>query len=338
MREDASSAGALLRAALACGAALAACTAAALAGAGVDDPAKTIGPGKGTGCGECHGNELLAWQTSAHARGFEELHRSARAKEIAEKLGVKRVKRGAACADCHYTLALQDKGPEPVAGISCESCHGPGKDWAKVHSNKDDPQRLAKAEELGMVRPHRVYELAARCFACHTVPDERVVNVGGHAAGGDIELVSWSQGEVRHGFLRGQGKTNAEAGAELRRRLYVVGRLVEIEMGLRALGKATTDGPYAKAAAARIEAARGHAGAIAGALGDGPAGAPVRDALAALDGLELTPGNAHALAAAAGKVEAAARRFSGEQDGSKLGALDALIPGPEALKGKVWQP
>src|SRR5437870_2149183 len=107
---------------------------AALAATGSLDPAKTVGPFKGAGCGECHGNELLSWQASGHARAFDELHRSPKAKEIAERLGVKRVKRDPACASCHYTVQQQEKGPEPIAGVSCESCHDAGLDWVKVHS------------------------------------------------------------------------------------------------------------------------------------------------------------------------------------------------------------
>ena len=62
-----------------------------------------------------------------------------------------------------------------------------------------------------MRNPVNVYLLAQSCYRCHTVPDERLVNVGGHHAGSlDFELVSWSQGTVRHNFVRTDGKVNAE--------------------------------------------------------------------------------------------------------------------------------
>ena len=38
------------------------------------------------------------------------------------------------------------------------------------------------------------------------VPEERLVNVGGHTAGSAFELVSWSQGEVRHNLQKSAGK------------------------------------------------------------------------------------------------------------------------------------
>src|SRR5206468_4857753 len=107
-------------------------------------------------------------------------------------------------------------------GISCESCHGAAADWNLAHSNKDDPDRLKKAEKLGMIRPTNFYRVAANCFQCHTVPEEKLVNVGGHKAGSEIELVTWTQGEVRHNLQRSNGKKNEEAPPERRRMLYIV--------------------------------------------------------------------------------------------------------------------
>ena len=61
-----------------------------------------------------------------------------------------------------------------------------------------------------MNNPHNIYLIARQCYDCHTVPNERLVNVGGHLAGSqDFELVAWSQGMVRHNFLRTGGTTNA---------------------------------------------------------------------------------------------------------------------------------
>ncbi len=49
-----------------------------------------------------------------------------------------------------------------------------------------------------MIRLHAIYDLAKTCYGCHVVPQEDLVNKGGHRAGSAFELVSWSQGEVLH--------------------------------------------------------------------------------------------------------------------------------------------
>ena len=57
-------------------------------------------------------------------------------------------------------------------------------------------ERLATIKESGMIRPGDLYRLAANCYQCHIVPNERLVNVGTHQSGSDdFELVSWSLGE-----------------------------------------------------------------------------------------------------------------------------------------------
>jgi hypothetical protein len=67
----------------------------------------------------------------------------------------------------------------------------------------------ATRSAVEMRNPINVYLLAQSCYRCHTVPDEELVNVGGHKAGSlDFEIVAWSQGLVRHNFVRSNGQTN----------------------------------------------------------------------------------------------------------------------------------
>src|SRR4029079_13144230 len=105
-------------------------------------------------------------------------------------------------------------------------------------------KRIADSVAKGMNNPHNIYLIARQCYDCHTVPNEKLVNAGGHQAGSnDFELVSWSQGMVRHNFLRG-GAANATLTAEELRVMYVVGVMTDLEYSLRAVATATEKSPF----------------------------------------------------------------------------------------------
>ena len=107
-----------------------------------------------------------------------------------------------------------------------------------------------------MIRPRLLYDLAKNCYSCHVVPQEKLVNVGGHPAGSPFELVSWSQGEVRHNTWHNKGKDNPVADAGRKRMLYLVGRAVDLETALRAVATATKRKLYAFEMARRADRAR----------------------------------------------------------------------------------
>ena len=204
------------------------------AGPPVRDPAKIIGADQ---CAKCHQPEVQQWMQTPHFATFETLHRLPRAKEIADKLGLQSIKRNDVCTQCHYTKQVEDGRERVVAGVSCESCHGGARDWVALHNDYGGPgvtkaaesaehraKRVADSVAKGMNNPHNIYLIARQCYDCHTVPNEKLVNVGGHLAGSqDFELVAWSQGMVRHNFVRGGGTTNAtlqpgRAARDVRRR------------------------------------------------------------------------------------------------------------------------
>jgi hypothetical protein len=296
------------------------------------DPAKVLGA---ENCAECHAPMVEAWKLTHHYDTFNSMHRRPEAKDISTKLGMRRIKDESLCIKCHYTSQAGDDGkPKAISGISCESCHSAGKDWNKVHSNKDDPDRLAKAEKLGMLRPGNYYHVAANCYSCHTVPEEKLVNEGGHKAGSDFELVSWVGGEVRHNMQKSAGKVNEETPAPRRRMFYVVGRALDLEYGLRGLAKATKDGPYLDSMNARVKAARGHLEEI-----QKVANLPELKAMIdAVNPGDLKAGNEAALTKAADAVSENARQLAAKNDGSSLAAVDALIPGADKVKGKPFKP
>jgi hypothetical protein len=307
-------------------------------GAVASDPAKTVGP---NACAECHKQEVEAWKGSHHFKTFRDMPRNDKGKEIADKMGVRRIKQESLCLNCHFTVQQKDNKEEPVAGISCESCHSAGQDWIKVHSGwsgktektetkAEAEARLKLADSKGMIRPRLLYQLAKNCYSCHVVPQENLVNKGGHKAGSAFELVSWSQGEVRHNTWSSKGKDNVAADAARKRMLYLVGLGVELETGLRAVGKATVRRAYAFEMAKRVDRARKQLAAAAKAAPNVPEIAKMVE-FGHSAGLKLN--NERFLTAAADGVSKLLASITEKYDGSTMAGLDSLIPGPDKFKG-----
>jgi hypothetical protein len=296
------------------------------------DPAKIMG---WESCNDCHAPMVAAWKLTHHFITGTTMHTSAEGKDIAAKMGFRRIKSESVCLKCHYTVQSDDNGGvKVISGISCESCHGAAKDWIKIHSATNDPAHLVNAQKLGMLQPDDFYHVAANCFSCHTVPEEKLVNVGGHKAGSDFELVSWLSGEVRHNLQKSAGKVNAPIPIQRQRMLYVIGRALDLEYGLRGMAKATADGDYAKAMLQRINAAKDRLGEIAKAS-DLP---EVKKMLDAVNAADLKPANAEALDKMANDISVISSGLAKSQDGSKLAGIDSLIPGPDKYKGAAYSP
>jgi len=302
------------------------------------DSAKIVGP---NACAECHKQEVEAWKGTHHFRTFREMPRNTEANEIAEKMGVRRIKSESLCLNCHFTVQQKNNKEEPISGISCESCHGAGQDWIKVHSGfsgkkeqtetkAEEEARWKLADSKGMIRPRSLYQLAKNCYGCHVVPQEDLVNKGGHRAGSDFELVSWSQGEVLHNTWYSKGKDNVPASAARKRMLYLVGLGVDLETALRAVGKATVRKPYAFEMAARADRARKQLAAAAKAAPNVPEIAKMVE-FAYSAGLKLN--NERSLTAAADGVSTLLASITEKYDGSTMVGLDGLIPGPDKFKG-----
>lgn len=301
-------------------------------------PEKTVGP---NACAECHKREAEAWKTTHHFKTFREMPRRPKANEIGKRMGVRRIKSDSLCLDCHFTVQQKNDRTEIIAGISCESCHGAGKDWIKVHSEFSGKTALfeTKAEEearwklavsKGMIRARSFYLLAKKCYGCHVVPQERLVNEGGHRAGSAFEMVSWSQGEVLHNTWYSMGKDNVPASAARKRMLYLVGLGVELETALRAVGKATVRRAYAFEMAKRADRARKQLAAAAKAA---PGVPEIAEIVKLSYSAGLTLNNEARLVAAADGISRQLTLISEKYDGSTMAGLDDLIPGPEKYKG-----
>ena len=296
------------------------------------DPTKTVG---GENCVDCHTPEHDVWVETVHAKTYDELAASDAATEIADALGISDIEApDGTCVGCHYTLTgdtLEDA--EPISGISCESCHGAAADWIEVHGeyvsgdiDSETPEekktRIDAAIAGGQLRPDNIQGIAANCLSCHTVPNEELVNTGGHPAGSEFDLVIWSQGEVRHNLFWTGGAENAEATPERRRLLHVVGVATDLEFSLRALSKSSGAGTYRDAMTSRVKEATEKLSAINGKINS----SDLAGALAAAKGVNLSAPNAAQLTAAADKVKAGISGFTSAHDGSALAALDPLVP------------
>ncbi len=305
------------------------------------DHSKVVGPAK---CAECHKQTVAIWKNTGHFKTFKEMPRRKEANEIAKKMGLKRIKAGSLCLDCHFTTVVEGDKRKAVAGISCESCHGPGAGYLKVHSEfsgkkketeseAERTKRWVDSEAAGLIRPHAMYLLAKNCYSCHVVPQEKLVNEGGHPKGSKFELVSWSQGEVRHNVWYTDGKDNPLASPERRRLMYVVGLAVELETALRAVGKATAKADYAVSMAKRAKRAQKRFAKVAEVLTE----PEVAEIMAAASSAKLKLKNKDPLYAAADLVADATMRLVANYDGSTFAGIDTLIPGEDKYKGQPSQ-
>lgn len=317
---------------------LAAAVLVAAPGASAQDHPQVIGPGK---CAECHKAETEVWKGTHHFSTFTELTRRKNANDIAERMGLRRIKAESLCLTCHFTTVPSASGdPEAVAGVSCESCHGPAGKWQPIHSGfsgkkegQETPAEIAtrweKSEAAGMIRPKNMDAWARNCFGCHVVPQEKLVNVGGHVAGSAFELVAWSQGEVRHNLWHNKGARNEPASQNDKRLMFVIGQAVELETALRAVGKATARANYAVAMAKRAQAGREAVARLSQLL----AIDELKQIGAAANAAGLKLNNDAELSAAADKVAALTRRIVENYDGSTFGAIDGVLPAESAYKG-----
>ncbi len=288
-------------------------------------------------CGECHTLEFDVWEETPHAQGFDEMHRSTQAQGILERMDFRLAKRESLCLRCHYTATIQRDEARAIAGVSCESCHGAARDWLDIHNDLGDyehdtepaehkAQRIQASVEGGMLRPSdNLYGVAANCFECHTVPSERLVDVGKHASGSDFELVEWSE-RIRHNFLEAQwsnNENNRMPTAERHRMMYVIGRMLDYEYSVRGMAEATESGRYAKSMERRVASAVLELDKIA-FIADI---SEVDEVLQNHKDIQLIPNNQASLLAAAENVRTLGQQFTTTRDGSQIAEIDRLIAG-----------
>lgn len=304
------------------------------------DPTKTLSADQ---CAKCHGNEVQVWKRTPHFTTYQELSRRPRSKEIISNLGLtKSVKRNDVCMGCHFTVQQKGDKLKAIAGVSCESCHGSSRDWLSVHNDYGGPtatkqsestahrqQRLQTASDLGMRNTQNLYLIASSCLNCHTVPNEELVNVGGHLAGtDDFELVAYSQGRVRHNFLRTGNNENATSTPQRLRVMFVVGLIADLEYSTRATALATNKSTYGLKVANRSAQKAVKLYELQQKIND----PDLQSLLEAFAAVSLRIDNQLQLEQTADVIKTHGQRFAERHDGSQLAAVDAFLPAPSTYK------
>ena len=305
------------------------------------DPNQVLG---NQSCVKCHAPEINVWQQTPHAKTFDELHRRPEAKQIASKLGLKSIKHEGRCTNCHYTSQADatSGNHHVIAGVSCESCHGAAKNWLEMHhdyggegitrlteSKEHRAQRIANSVAAGMRNPTNVFLVAQSCLRCHTTADEQLVNTGGHSAGSlDFEFVSWSQGTIRHNFVRTDGKSNEVSSPERLRVMFIAGMIAEMEASMRATAVATKKATYGVTVAKRAARAGKRLKSVVAKVND----PRLTEIVGIFDSVTLKLNNAAELTRAADEISALGYQFAEQADGSQFSVLDTFVPKSDRWK------
>ena len=205
--------------------------------------AQYVGPDK---CQNCHKAPHGVWKNTAHFKSYKKVHKHKTAKKIVKAVGEKRMKKSAICANCHYTMVKKKKKAKPVAGPSCESCHGPASKWISVHNEKgvDKATRISNAVAAGMVRPDNLYDVASNCMSCHGLENANLSGKhaaamldNGHPFNPNYEIVEYSQGSVRHRFYPPNVTENKVMTKAEMSRLFAIGQAAAMVSATNAIKK-----------------------------------------------------------------------------------------------------
>ncbi|HUU26393.1 MAG TPA: cytochrome c family protein [archaeon] len=120
-------------------------------------------------CRVCHmskkkGDQYGVWKESKHTKAYETLI-TEEAKKAAEKAGKadKPPQENPACLKCHVAgwdapAEMLDTKYDKTEGVSCEACHGPGKDYSKLSVMQDKELAI----QNGLIIPKK-----EDCLTCH---------------------------------------------------------------------------------------------------------------------------------------------------------------------------
>ena len=287
-------------------------------------------------CAKCHAGEVAVWKQTPHFQTFEQLHRNPRAKQISKLMGQRSVKRGNVCIGCHYTTQADGDRNRVVSGVSCESCHGAASDWMALHNDYGGPTATKESEsavhrksridasiQAGMRNPSNIYLVAQSCLQCHTVPNEKLVNTGTHLPGSEeFELVAWSQGMIRHNFLRTDGQSNARNSVEKLRVMFIAGQIADLEFSTRATGLATERAKFGLTVANRAATVATRLYEIQQLVND-----PILEKiLVKFSEARLALDNKAQLTEIADAINQWGIEFAASADGTKLAAVDTMLP------------
>jgi len=133
-------------------------------------------------CKMCHSKQYKSWAITTHGTAFDILKPGDRTEaKVKYKLDpAKDYTADKDCLGCHTTgygkaggYAVPDAADEKavkkmakLAGVGCESCHGPGKDYNKVKKSIKKEKRNYKFDELAAAGMTEIE--AGTCTGCHS--------------------------------------------------------------------------------------------------------------------------------------------------------------------------
>jgi len=154
--------------------------------------------------GECHASENNWYKDDAHKKSLNTLEvERENSEKYAEALGIAKgdlFDVVNVCMDCHGTAVSGRKEVED--GVSCESCHGPGKEYKEPHSvgkgGGVSRQGYVEGIKRGM-KPFKTdkNEVAMACVRCHYITDDRLITEG-HSDGTDFRYASKIEKVAKH--------------------------------------------------------------------------------------------------------------------------------------------
>lgn len=135
---------------------------------GVDAEPRYVG---NKACAGCHKTEMQDWQRSVHGKSMEVL---APGKKSApkHKAGLepdKDYSKDEKCLKCHTTGFKEEGGfrdmesTPDLAGIGCESCHGPGSEYREIHKQKLLEFKRAETRAAGETYASKGDKVCEKC-------------------------------------------------------------------------------------------------------------------------------------------------------------------------------
>ena len=110
-------------------------------------------------CASCHFQQFMAWKKTGHAKSFDLL--------------TAKYEKDSKCLECHTTgygepTGYKDESDAALKGTSCEACHGPGSEHAKIC--KDFGKEKLNAEQEKLARDSIWLMLPKNiCVECHAM-------------------------------------------------------------------------------------------------------------------------------------------------------------------------
>jgi len=132
-------------------------------------------------CANCHKSQGESWAETAHAKAIDSLRNDIKNKDkdkakLKAKLDPKKdYTKDKDCIGCHVDGFGKDGGYEVqdpdkfLTGVGCESCHGAGSDYRKIHRKAGEAFEKSKeaAPRQSLEDAGQDFQFAERCNACH---------------------------------------------------------------------------------------------------------------------------------------------------------------------------